>query len=267
MLTAPDSRCVARLCASPNHGERLGGAGPNSVVLHYTGMADGASALAWLCDPGSAVSCHYFVDEDGTIVQLVREARRAWHAGRSWWGGTEDVNSASIGIEIVNGGHDAGVPPFPEEQIRAVIALCHDLAARHAILPERVLAHSDVAPGRKQDPGERFPWGELFASGVGHWVPERQAAGASLKLGDGGADVEALQSALALYGYRVQSTGIFDDVTRTVVEAFQRHFRPSRVDGIADAGTSATLENLLAALPGRPDPLVKTRQTGSRVRA
>ena len=178
MLIAPESGLVTRLCASPNHGERVGGRAPDSIILHYTGMADGASALAWLCNPRSSVSCHYVVEEDGAVVQLVAEARRAWHAGRSCWHGVEDMNSASLGIEIVNSGHDAGLPPFPERQIRAVIALVpRSRRARHAIAPERILAHSDIAPGRKQDPGERFPWSELFRAGIGHWVPERSVEG------------------------------------------------------------------------------------------
>lgn len=250
MLTVPDSACVGRLCPSPNYGGRVGRERPDSIILHYTGMADGAAALAWLCEPRSAVSCHYLVEEDGTIVQLVPETRRAWHAGRARWRGESDINSASLGIEIVNGGHDAGLPPFPEEQVGAIIALCRDLAARHSILPERVLAHSDVAPGRKLDPGELFPWGELHACGIGHWVPERAAEGPSLRPGDRGPGVAALQSALALYGYAIEPTGLFDDGTRIVVAAFQRHFRSSRVDGIADAGTVATLDDLLRALPG-----------------
>ena len=256
MLIEPDSGLVARLCASPNHGARAGGKAPDSIILHYTGMADGPSALAWLCNPRSSVSCHYLVEEDGAVVQLVAERRRAWHAGRSSWRGVEDMNSASLGIEIVNGGHDGGLPPFPERQIRAIIELCRDLGSRHAIAPERILAHSDIAPGRKQDPGERFPWSELFRAGIGHWVPERSAHGAVLKPGDQGAGVAALQAALARYGYGIDRTGHFDEATRVVVAAFQRHFRQSRVDGIADPGTVATLDDLLGALPlHQGDPL------------
>lgn len=251
MLIVPDSGLVARLCASPNHGARVGGRAPDSIILHYTGMIDGPSALAWLCNPRSSVSCHYVVEEDGTVVQLVAEARRAWHAGRSCWHGVQDMNSASLGIEIVNGGHDGGLPPFPEPQVRAVIGLCRDLGMRHAIVPERILAHSDIAPGRKQDPGERFPWPDLFRAGVGHWVPERCSKGPVLKPGDRGAGVAALQSALARYGYCVDRSGHFDDATRVVVAAFQRHFRQFSVDGIADPGTLATLDHLLAALPSR----------------
>ena len=249
MLLVAESSCVARLCASPNYGERIGRERPDSIVLHYTGMKDGASALSWLCDPASRVSCHYLVEEDGSVVQLVPEAGRAWHAGRARWKGESDINSASLGVEIVNGGHEEGLPAYPDRQIGGVIALCRDLVERYGIAPERVLAHSDVAPGRKRDPGERFPWAELHASGIGHWVPERAAIeGASLALGDQGPRVVALQASLARYGYAVGSTGLFDEAARVVVAAFQRHFRQSRVDGIADPGTVATLEDLLHAL-------------------
>ena len=166
-LEIPDSRCVDRVRASPNHGVRLGRTRPDCIVLHYTGMADGASAIAWLCNPLAQVSSHYVIEEDGRILQLVAESRRAWHAGRSAWAGATDLNSASIGIEIVNGGHPAGLPPFPPAQVEAAIRLCRDIADREAIRPERIVGHSDIAPGRKIDPGERFPWAELHAGGVG----------------------------------------------------------------------------------------------------
>lgn len=252
LVIPPDSPCVDRLCSSPNHGERSGHAAPDSIILHYTGMADGPSAIAWLCDPASQVSCHYVVEEDGTVLQLVPEARRAWHAGRSSWHGVTDMNAASIGIEIVNGGHDFGLPPFPERQIGAVVALVRDIALRQAIQPERLLAHSDVAPGRKRDPGPRFPWGVLHAQGLGHWVPEREAAGQDLGPGQEGDAVADLQRALAAYGYALEPTGRYDEATRIVVSAFQLHFRSSRVDGIADASTRATLADLSAARPSRP---------------
>ncbi len=159
----PESHTAAEFFASPNHGERVGVTGPDSIILHYTGMPDGDGALAWLCNPASQVSCHYFVREDGRILQLVPEARRAWHAGRSVWAGKTDMNSHSIGIEIANPGHDGGSPPFPAVQIDAVVALCRDLCARHQIPAPRVLAHSDIAPARKADPGEKFPWRTLHA--------------------------------------------------------------------------------------------------------
>ena len=150
---------------SPNHDERAAGKPVDILLLHYTGMRSAEGALKWLTDPASKVSSHYFVDEDGRAVALVDEDRRAWHAGKSFWAGETDINSRSIGIEIANPGHEFGYRPFPEAQIEAVIALCRDILARHPIPPERVLAHSDVAPARKQDPGEFFPWARLAAAG------------------------------------------------------------------------------------------------------
>ncbi|RVD50419.1 MAG: N-acetylmuramoyl-L-alanine amidase [Mesorhizobium sp.] len=239
----------AEVRVSPNFGPRRDRQKPDMIMLHYTGMATGIGAEAWLCDPASEVSSHYLVHENGHIVQMVRESDRAWHAGQSSWFGHTDINSCSVGIEIVNPGHSLGYPGFPRRQINAVIRLCKGIAARHAIAAERVLAHSDVAPGRKIDPGEKFPWAVLFKAGVGHLVPAAPVRrGAALKPGDYGADVEALQSMLSLYGYGVEITGVFDDRTRIVVEAFQRHFRPRRVDGVADGSTMRTLQRLLASV-------------------
>lgn len=234
---------------SPNHGERT--SGPIDILLlHYTGMPDDAQALAWLCDLQSTVSSHYFIEKDGRVLQLVEEERRAWHAGASIWGGESDVNSRSIGVEIANAGHPGGLPDYAEAQVEALIALCRDILARHPIPPHRVLGHSDVAPGRKLDPGERFPWEKLAAAGIGHFVePAAIVGGAGLRRGDTGAQVEALQGLFALYGYGIEISGAFDQRTEDVVAAFQRHFRPARVDGIADGSTLATLQRLLAALP------------------
>lgn len=238
---------------SPNFGPRGAGFRADMIVLHYTGMESGASAEEWLCDPASAVSSHYLVHEDGRIVQMVRESDRAWHAGKSSWRGVTDINSCSIGIEIVNPGHSIGYVDFPEQQIEAVIALCGGISRRHDVPAERVLAHSDVAPGRKVDPGERFPWRKLFAAGIGHFVaPSPIGGGRFLTGGDRGEPVEALQSMLGLYGYGVEITGMFDTATQTVVAAFQRHFRPELVDGVADRSTIETLHRLLKALPSPP---------------
>ena len=238
---------------SPNHGERREGRTPDCILLHYTGMSTGEGALARLCDPAAEVSSHYLVFEDGRVLQLVPEARRAWHAGASRWKDDADLNSCSIGIEIVNPGHDGALPPYPQAQIEAVAALCRDIAARHAIAPERILAHSDIAPGRKRDPGEHFPWEALHALGVGHWVPPAPIAGRRfLSPGEQGRPVEALQAMLALYGYPCPQTGLYDRETEAVVAAFQRRFRPDLVDGIADASTITTLRDLIAALPARP---------------
>jgi N-acetylmuramoyl-L-alanine amidase len=246
-----DSPLVAEFLASPNHNERRGYAAPDCVILHYTGMPTGEAALALLRDAKSEVSSHYFVWEDGRIVQLAREDRRAWHAGVSFWKGERDLNSASIGIEIVNPGHDGGSPPFAEPQIDALIALLKDIVTRHAIRPERILAHSDIAPSRKIDPGEKFPWARLHQAGLGLWVaPAPIVEGTVLRKGQEGPPVRALQAMLALHGYGLDVTGVYDRATELAVVAFQRHFRPERVDGEADASTVETLRRLIAALTG-----------------
>ena len=240
----------AEVRVSPNFGPRREGAWPEIIVLHYTGMETGEAAEAWLCDPVSEVSSHYLVHEDGCITQMVRESDRAWHAGKSSWRGETDVNSSSVGIEIVNPGHTFGYRDFPAAQIEAVAALCRGISGRHGVRPENVLAHSDVAPGRKVDPGEKFPWKLLAEGGVGHFVePLPIRGGRFLSAGDRGEPVEALQSMLALYGYGVDISGIFDQQTKIVVEAFQRHFRTEQIDGIADRSTIETLHRLLSALP------------------
>jgi N-acetylmuramoyl-L-alanine amidase len=246
-----DSPLVDRVVPSPNHKERVGHGRPDMIVLHYTGMATAEDALERLCsldDP--RVSSHYLVYEDGRVLQLVQETRRAQHAGVSSWEGETDINSRSVGIEIVNPGHDLGYPDFPDRQIDVVIALCRDILKRRPMRADRVVAHSDVAPSRKQDPGEKFPWARLHAAGVGHWItpaPLTQARGVSL--GASGAAVAELQALLAQYGYGIPSIGQFDQPMHDVVIAFQRHFRPARVDGIADPSTVETLRRLLAARP------------------
>ncbi|QOF70958.1 N-acetylmuramoyl-L-alanine amidase [Aminobacter sp. SR38] len=244
----------AEVRLSPNFGQRRDGMKPDMIVLHYTGMETGDGAESWLCNPESEVSSHYLVHEDGRIVQMVREGDRAWHAGKSSWRGETDINSCSVGIEIVNPGHALGYRAFPRRQMRAVIELCLGIAERHNVAPERVLAHSDVALGRKVDPGEKFSWRMLAQSGIGHWVaPSPRKGGALLQPGDGGAAVEELQSMLALYGYGVEITGRLDAQTVVTVQAFQRHFRTSCVDGVVDSSTVSTLRRLLAALPGGLD--------------
>jgi N-acetylmuramoyl-L-alanine amidase len=245
----PDSSVVSEIRPSPNHTKRKNGAVPDMVVLHYTGMRDTEQAIKRLCTPSSEVSAHYVVTEDGRIIQCVPEARRAWHAGESAWAGETDINSCSIGIEIANPGHDYGYPEFPKRQIAAVIALARGILTRHSIPPDRVLAHSDVAPKRKQDPGEKFPWRLLNQSGIGIWVkpvPVTQR-GRIFVLGDRDGEVETLQRSLATFGYGIEISGSYDADTMAVVSAFQRHFRPARVDGIADVSTVATLRALLAA--------------------
>ena len=256
---SPDSSIVSDIIPSANYGDRNKGRPPDMIVLHYTGMPDVEGAIAKLCTAGTDVSAHYIVLEDGRIVQCVPENRRAWHAGVSCWAGEEDINSCSIGIEIVNRGHDWGYPDFPSRQIAAVIALCRGIMLRRDVPPHRVLAHSDVAPSRKKDPGEKFPWHSLANSGVGHWVhPAPIVRGESLKLGAINNNVASVQAAFARYGYNIPTDGKFDGATMEVVTAFQRHFRPERIDGVADHSTMSTLHELLGSLP---DEAVTTLST------
>jgi N-acetylmuramoyl-L-alanine amidase len=253
MTTAPDSPLATLWCPSPNHEARCNGRTPDMLILHYTGMDSSDTALDWLTRDESKVSSHYLVDEEGRIAQIVAESERAWHAGQSQWAGETDLNSCSIGIEIHNPGHDFDYPDFPEGQMRAVEALCLDILRRHAISHGRVLAHSDIAPGRKRDPGEKFDWARLARAGIGLWI-EPAPLGEDLGLGPGdeGDKVAELQRALAAFGYGVEVTGTYGKGTEQVVQAFQRHFRPARIDGRADASTIDTLGRLLAGLRGTP---------------
>jgi len=246
-----DSFMVADVVPSPNFNDRAGGP-PDMILLHYTGMQTGDAALERLTSAESKVSSHYVVFEDGRIVQCVLEDKRAWHAGVSYWAGETDINSRSIGVEIVNPGHEFGYPDFPRRQIAAVIVLCKGILTRCGpISPDRVLAHSDVAPSRKQDPGEKFPWELLADSGVGHWVRAAplNVPGMTIAPGEQGEPVARLQRMLRDYGYGVEETGVYDDATRDVVTAFQRHFRQARVDGIADPSTLLTLRALIDTRP------------------
>ena len=240
----------AEVRTSPNFGPRRDGKGPVILLLHYTGMETGEAAESWLCNPESNVSCHYLVHEDGSVVQMVRESDRAWHAGKARWAGETDINSVSIGIEIVNPGHAGGMPDFPAAQIDAVVALAGDIMARHSMQPQNVLAHSDVAPGRKCDPGERFPWERLAAAGLCiHVDPAPFKEGETLMPDDKSEAVETLQSMLALVGYGIDINGTYDAHTKACVAAFQRRYRPCRVDGLADTSTVETLNALIARLP------------------
>ena len=229
------------------------------VVLHYTGMQDGETALQRLTDPApvagsypgpwqdrstareaplARVSAHYVVGEDGAVYRLVPEQSRAWHAGASSWRGEGDVNARAIGIEIVNGGHDFGLPDFPPSQIEALIVLLGDILARHQLEPSQVVAHSDIAPARKMDPGEKFPWKRLADAGVAIW-PERRAA-------PPGNSIVVLQTQLAGIGYAVNQSGVLDLQTKSALAAFQRRFRPHLIDGAADDETRALLAALAA---------------------
>ena len=222
---------------SPNHGPRPAGAEIALVLLHYTGMPDAAAALARLCDPESAVSCHYFVDDEGRILRLVPEERRAWHAGRGSWRTFLDVNDVSIGIELVNPGHEWGYRPFPEVQIDALCDLLARLLAVHRLPPAAVIGHSDTAPDRKTDPGELFPWPVLAERGLALWPEEALPC-----------PVDPLRAARLLrrIGYRGEGDGAALPV---LVRAFQRRFRPRRVDGILDPETMGLLEAVAALSP------------------
>ncbi len=233
---------------SPNFNERVGVDGPDILIMHYTGMQSCEAAVQRLTDPAARVSSHYTIDEDGTVYVHVEESLRAWHAGVSHWRGETDINSRSIGIEIVNPGHEFGYRAFPDVQIEAVIELSKGILSRHRIPTRNVIAHSDIAPGRKEDPGELFPWKRLAQQGIGVWVEAAAGSGGVLEPGAAGEIVANLQRSLSAYGYGVEVTGTYDPRTRDVVVAFQRHFRPSRLDGVADAETQAILCALHDAL-------------------
>jgi N-acetylmuramoyl-L-alanine amidase len=244
------SSLVHALCPSPNFEPRRGKARADMLILHYTGMMSAARAIAWLAEPCSKVSCHYVIDEAGCITQMVPERARAWHAGLGCWAGESDINSASIGIEIQNPGHDFGYPEFTDAQMAAVIALSRDIIARNAIPPTRVLAHSDVSPGRKIDPGEKFDWGRLHTAGVGHWVAPAPVDGSERGYGAGDSDpvIAEATSLLAQYGYALPPSDTLGAEGAAVVRSFQLHFRPARPDGRIDRSTLATLKALTAAL-------------------
>lgn len=222
---------------------------PDIIVLHYTGMQSGEAAIARLRDPEARVSAHYVVEEDGRLFRLVPEERRAWHAGVGSWQGETDVNAASIGIEIVNPGHEFGYRAFPAVQIETVIALVADIRERWSVTDARIIGHSDMAPARKQDPGELFPWKQLAEQRLGLWfepAAERIAAlGPPLGVGDAGLGVIVLRAGLHRLGYGLMPGGDYDDETRLTVEAFQRHWRQTKVDGVADGETRATLMGVL----------------------
>jgi N-acetylmuramoyl-L-alanine amidase len=247
-LFAPDSSLVHDIVPAVNVEPRRGVGQPNMLVLHYTGMQTAAKAVHWLACAESRVSCHYVIDEAGRITQLVPEALRAWHAGISSWHGETDLNSASIGIEIHNPGHDDGYWNFSAAQIEAVVALSRDIVDRHNIAASRILAHSDIAPLRKIDPGEKFPWQALHRAGLGLWLPPTPIRAADVGLGPGshGAAVLTAQKLFAAFGYDMPLSGTYDRHTEYVVRAFQRRFRPMRCDGRLDLSTLATLERLLA---------------------
>ncbi len=254
---------------SPNHDPRPEGAAVDMLVLHYTGMKTAEEALARLCDPAAKVSAHYTVDRDGRIYRHVPEERRAWHAGVSYWAGEQDINGRSIGIELVNPGHEFGYEPFAERQIAALIDLSHEIFSRHRIPALRVLGHSDIAPARKEDPGELFPWAQLAEFGIGLWpfagdatptvaylVRAAPADGSGKDItrfpdaGKGGSDGECAVEETFLRNLRDFGYGLAPEVDvppTKAVAAFQRHWRPSKVDGAVDEESARRLGALLGA--------------------
>lgn len=228
---------------SPNHDARPGLV--DMLVLHYTGMRTGQEAIDRLRDPIARVSSHYVVEEDGRVFRLVPEERRAWHAGVSSWQGQSSLNDLSVGIEIVNPGHEWGYRAFPPAQMASVVSLSRDIVARHKIPADRVVAHSDIAPARKQDPGELFDWRGLSEAGIGLWPkvstsdtpPDPALAGRA-------------QALLTAFGYECPRSGALDETTQVVLRAFQRRFRPGRIDGLPDPTCIILLENLVS-LAGR----------------
>ena len=234
---------------SPNHDERPAGAPVDMLILHYTGMKTAQEAIDRLRDPAARVSSHYVVDEDGAVLRLVPEARRAFHAGVSYWRGHSGLNARSIGIEIVNPGHEWGYRDFPVLQLAAVCDLCLDILSRHPIPARNVVAHSDVAPDRREDPGEKFDWRSLAENGVGLWPEEVPDLGTGGAARDAGALVEVRASLLGI-GYHVTPAGGFDPALATILRAFQRHWRPEAITGEADAGTRARLAGVLRLTGG-----------------
>ena len=223
---------------SPNHDER--GVPVDMLILHYTGMRSARAAIDRLRDSQAQVSSHYVVDEDGSVLRLVPEDRRAWHAGVSYWRGHAALNARSIGIEIVNPGHEFGYRDFPVLQLAAVCDLCRQILARHAIPARNVVAHSDVAPDRKEDPGERFDWSALAENGVGLWPRDAPDLGTTGAIRDA-TSLRPVRAALAEIGYRVAPEGPLDPALSAVLRAFQRHWRPEAVSGQADDGTLVRL--------------------------
>ncbi|MCH2038995.1 MAG: N-acetylmuramoyl-L-alanine amidase [Rickettsiales bacterium] len=234
---------------SPNFNQRPEGCQIEMLILHYTGMRTMQDALSRMCDPEAEVSAHYMIDEDGTIYRLVADADRAWHAGLSYWRGRERLNDVSIGIEIVNPGHEFGYRPFPSAQMDAVLSLSQSLMKQHHIDPFNVIGHSDIAPERKQDPGELFNWKLLSEHQIGVWSDQEGDTKATASPGDEGKLVFDIQQKLSHYGYLIKNDGIFGMKTKQVITAFQRHFYPEHVDGNWNMVCSNRLDDLINQRP------------------
>ena len=243
--------------SSPAHGKYEGSLSPNRssrcgmraalVILHYTGMKSSQAALQRLCDPSAKVSAHYLIDETGEVLGLVPEAERAWHAGRSFWAGERGINAASIGIELAHLGHVVGLPAYPEAQVVALEALLADILLRRRMGPAAVLGHSDVAPTRKRDPGEWFPWNRLAANGLAVWTPGPGAVGAkSPGIGDARRMIEALER----IGYDTGGCGLRTSVAQASFRAFQRRFRPWELGRPLNRGAITHAEEIAEKWPG-----------------
>jgi N-acetylmuramoyl-L-alanine amidase len=228
---------------SPNFDARPGDGRVDMLILHYTGMRTAQEAIDRLCDPAAKVSAHYVIDEDGAVTRLVAEEKRAWHAGISSWRGRSDINGASIGIELVNPGHEFGYRRFPEPQMAALEELAKGILGRHPIPARYVIGHSDVAPLRKQDPGELFDWPRLAKAGIG-FCPDF-SSGQTLKSLP---NLREIQSQLAAIGYFCPPCGALDAATTAAILAFQRHFRPERCDSALDIETARRIAILAPAL-------------------
>lgn len=235
---------------SPNQDARPENVPIDTIVLHYTGMRSAREAIERLRDPAARVSSHYVVDEDGAVLRLVAEERRAWHAGVSYWRGHRGLNDRSIGIEIVNPGHEWGYRNFPVLQLAAVCDLCLAIFSRHPIPQRNVVAHSDISPDRKEDPGEKFDWEQLALSGVGLWPHGTPDTGTGAPVRDA-ASLAPVRAALAEIGYETNPHGALDPALATTLRAFQRHWRPEAITGQANSGTLLRLAAMTTLLRGR----------------
>ena len=231
---------------SPNFEERPPGIDIKLLLLHYTGMQSSSAAKERLCDAKSKVSAHYLIDENGEIFSLVGEEKRAWHAGIASWHNEKDINSISVGVEIVNRGHEFGYTKFMEPQMIAVEALCKDIIKRHSIPASGVLGHSDVAPSRKRDPGELFDWERLASNGIGIW-PKVVPVEPNFQMGS----IKNCQTDLRAIGYGLELTGYLDKATRNTIIAFQRHWLPSLLTGKFDIETAWRIRSLLDKLSSK----------------
>lgn len=238
---------------SPNYNTRPPGVPIDTIVLHYTGMSTAEAALNRMVDSASEVSAHYLIHENGEVIQLVEEEHRTWHAGKSSWRGRENVNDVSIGIELVNPGHEFGYRAFPEPQMQALAVLCQDMMARHPIEARNVVGHADIAPERKEDPGELFDWAWMASQGIGVFPSLNLSDEYPVTLfeqGAEGGDVHQMQEGLMRYGYMIQPNGLFDEHTAKVVVAFRRHFAPQTIAPIWDNQAQAMLDALLRVPDG-----------------